>query len=121
MTQDRAAHRIEISPFGGRVRVIFEGETIANSSHALLLEEADYGDVFYIPRGDVRMGALVHSGRMTHCPYKGDASHYSLVAGGRRESDAAWSYEAPLPAVAAIAGHIAFYPDKVRFETLPFG
>lgn len=121
MTGSDARHPIEISPFGGRVRVIFEGETIADSSHALMLEEADYPPVFYIPRHDVRMEALAHSGRMTHCPHKGDASYYSLTGGERRESDAAWSYEAPFPAVKAIAGYIAFYADKVRFDTVPFG
>ena len=121
MKQPDTAHPIEISPFGGRVRILFEGATIADSSHALRLEEADYPAVFYIPRGDVHMDALTHSGRITHCPHKGDASYFTLVAGDVRARDAVWSYEHPYPAVAEIAGYLAFYPDKVDIETVPFG
>jgi len=121
MKQPGPDHPIDVSPFGGRVRILFEGETIADTSHALMLEEAEYPRVFYIPRGDVHMGSLVHSGRITHCPYKGDASYFSIESGGRRERDAVWSYESPYPAVAEIASHLAFYPDKVTIETVPFG
>ena len=67
------------------------------------------------------MEMLAHSGRVTHCPYKGDASYFSIDGGGIHIRDAAWSYEHPYPAVAEISGHLAFYPDKVRVETLPFG
>lgn len=122
MKQPGPDHPIEVSPFGGRVRVTFEGEILADTSHALLLEEAGYPGVFYIPRGDVHMAKLVHSGRVTHCPYKGDASYFSLLGGhGEHARDAVWSYEAPFPAVAGIAGHLAFYPDRVTIETVPFG
>src|SRR3546814_5899389 len=107
MKQPGPNHPIEISPFGGRVRVGFEGEAIADTSHALLLEEADYPGIFYIPRGDVHMEKLVHSGRVTHCPYKGDESSFSLLSShGERARDMFWSYETHFPAVAAIAGHI---------------
>jgi uncharacterized protein (DUF427 family) len=122
MKQPGPDHPIEVSPFGGRVRVTFEGEILADTSHALLLEEAGYPGIFYIPRSDVHMAKLVHSGRVTHCPYKGDASYFSLLGGhGDRARDAVWSYEAPFPAVAEIAGHLAFYPDRVTIETVPFG
>lgn len=121
MKQPGPDHPIEISPFGGRVRILFEGEAIADTSHALRLEEADYPAVFYIPRADAHMEKLAHSGRVTHCPYKGDASYFSLAAGGKRARDAVWSYETPYPAVAEIAGHLAFYPDRVTIETVPFG
>lgn len=121
MKQPDLSHPIEISPFGGRVRVHLGAETVADTSHALVLEEAGYLPVFYIPRGDVHMDKFAPSDLVTHCPYKGDASHYSIGAAGEFSRNAAWSYETPYPAVAAIAGHMAFYPDKVRFETLPFG
>lgn len=121
MKQPGPAHPIAISPFGGRVRVVFGGRAVADTSHALRLEEGRYPPVFYIPRGDVHMELLVHSGRVTHCPYKGDASYFSLDGGGAHARDVAWSYEHPFPAVAAIAGHLAFYPDKVAIETVPFG
>jgi uncharacterized protein (DUF427 family) len=121
MKQPGPDHPIEISPFGGRVRILYEGEMIADTSHARMVEEADYPAVFYIPRADAHMQWLVPSGRVTHCPYKGDASYFSLLAHGKRARDAVWSYEDPYPAVADIAGHLAFYPDKVRIETVPFG
>lgn len=121
MRQPGPDHPIEISPFGGRVRVLFESHMLADSSHALRLEEASYPPVFYIPRSDVHMEMLAHSGRLTHCPYKGDASYFSIEGGGAHVRDAAWSYEHPYPAVAGIAGYLAFYPDKVAIETVPFG
>ena len=116
-----SAHAIEIAPFGGRVRVRFGGEVVADTAHALLLEEGALPRVFYIPRGDIRMEHFAPSATTSHCPFKGDASYFDVEAGGRREKDAAWSYETPHAAVAAIAGHLAFYPDKTEIETVPFG
>ena len=121
MKQPGPDHPIDISPFGGRVRIRFAGETIADSAHALRLEEASYPPVFYVPRSDVHMEYLAPSGRVTHCPYKGDASYFSLVSGATRARDAVWSYESPFPAAAEIAGHLAFYPDKVEIEAVPMG
>jgi uncharacterized protein (DUF427 family) len=121
MTESGSAHAIEISPFGGRVRVRFAGEIVADTSHALLLEEGALPPVFYLPRGDVRMEHFEKNDHTSHCPFKGDASYFDLEAGGRREANAAWSYEAPIAAAAEIAGHLAFYPDKVEIETVPFG
>jgi uncharacterized protein (DUF427 family) len=121
MDDSETSHRVAISPFGGRVRILFEGEMIADTSHALMLEEGNYPRVFYIPRGDAHMESLVHSGRITHCPHKGDASYFSIERGGKRARDAVWSYETPLPTAVLIASYLAFYPDKVTIETLPFG
>ncbi|MDH7639732.1 DUF427 domain-containing protein [Sphingomonas oryzagri] len=106
-------HPITIEPAGGRVTIIAGGLTIADSTSALMLREANYPPVFYIPRADVEMAALVRTDHGTHCPYKGDASYFSIPAGGDRAVDAVWSYETPHDAVAAIAGHLAFYPDRV--------
>ena len=96
-----------------RVRVTLGGAVVAETSRALTLREASYPPVHYIPRADVAAGALERTERATHCPYKGDASYFSVTGGGKAARDAAWSYEAPFPAVAAIAGHLAFYPDRV--------
>ena len=112
------AHAIEIGPFGGRVRVRIAGEIVADTAHALLLEEGALPPVFYIPRGDARMEHFAPSATTSHCPFKGDASYFSAKGG---PADVAWSYETPLPAAAAIAGHLAFFPDKAEIETLPFG
>lgn len=111
-------HQIEVAPFGGRVRVRVGGEIVADTAHALLLQEGSLPPVFYLPRGDVHLEHLQPSSTTSHCPFKGDASYFSAEGG---PADVAWSYEAPLPRVSAIAGHLAFYPDKAEIETLPFG
>lgn len=107
------SHPITIAPNPKRVRVTLGGTVVAETARALTLREAGYGPVQYVPRGDVRMALLTRTSRSTHCPYKGDAGYYSIEAGGRRAENAVWSYEAPFPAVAEIAGHLAFYPDRV--------
>ncbi|HVZ02646.1 MAG TPA: DUF427 domain-containing protein [Dongiaceae bacterium] len=106
-------HPITIQPTLDRVIVRFAGEVIADSTRALTLREAKYAPVQYIPRSDVRMERLARTAHRTHCPYKGDASYFSVQAGGRTGENAVWSYEHPFGAVAEIAGHVAFYPDRV--------
>jgi uncharacterized protein (DUF427 family) len=106
-------HPITIVPHPGRVVVTAGGQVVANSRAALVLREAGYPPVLYVPRADADMGQLRRSGTTTYCPYKGDCSYFSIPAGGARSTDAVWSYEAPHPVVAAIAGHLAFYPNRV--------
>lgn len=106
-------HPIAISPNEGRVRVIFAGRTIADTTRALTLTEARYPPVYYIPREDADMALLGRTTHASHCPYKGDASYFSISVDGRTAANAVWSYEAPFPAVAAIKDHLAFYPDRV--------
>ena len=89
------------------------GKVVADSRAALVLQEAAYPPVFYVPRADADMAMLVRTDHTTYCPYKGDCSYYSIPAGGERSANAVWSYEAPFPAVADIKGHLAFYPDRV--------
>jgi uncharacterized protein (DUF427 family) len=103
---------IAIRPAGGRVRVTFNGELIAESRDALVLEEGKYQPVYYLPRKDVKMERLIRTSHTSHCPHKGDATYYSL-ANGRTARNAVWSYEQPLAQVQAIKDHLAFYPDKV--------
>lgn len=105
-------HPITIEPAGGRVIVRANGKIIAESVDALVLREASYGPVLYIPRGDVAMSELVPSETSTHCPYKGDANYFSTAEGDTR--DAAWSYEDPFERMSAIRMHVAFYPDCVE-------
>lgn len=106
-------HTISIERNRNRVRVLWRGRVVADTTHALNLMEASYPVVHYIPREDVAMANLVRSPHQTRCPYKGVAAYYSLTADGRTEENAVWTYEAPLPAVAAIAGYLAFYPTCV--------
>ena len=106
-------HPITIEPNSARVIVSVAGHIVADTRQALILKEATYPPVPYIPRTDVDMALLERSDHHTYCPYKGDCAYYSIPVGGERSVNAVWTYEAPYPAVAAIAGHVAFYPDRV--------
>ena len=107
-------HPIGITPNPGRVRVISNGRVVADTHRALTLREASYAPVQYIPRADIDMALLEQTAHATYCPYKGDASYFSLKADGRVSENAVWSYEAPYTAVAAIKEHLAFYPSRVE-------
>jgi uncharacterized protein (DUF427 family) len=106
-------HPITITPNPNRVRVIFNGRVVADTARALTLRESTYRPVLYIPRDDAQMTVFTRTDRVTHCPYKGDASYYSIGVGDRVAKDAIWSYEQPYSAVGEIAGLLAFYPDRV--------
>jgi uncharacterized protein (DUF427 family) len=107
------AHPITIERNPKRIVVTFAGSVIADTTDALTLREASYPEVQYIPRKDVAMASLDRSETLTYCPYKGDASYFSIVTGEARSDDAVWTYEAPLDAVALIKDYVAFYPDRV--------
>lgn len=111
-----SAHRVDIDARGVSARASLHGVEIARSERALVLRETGLAPVVYFPRADVREGALLASARSSRCPFKGTASYWSVVAGDRTEADAAWSYETPIDAVAAIAGHVAFYVDRIDVE-----
>jgi len=106
-------HPISIEANPSRVVVAVGGKVIADTGDALTLREASYPAVQYIPRRDVDMAALVRSAHTTFCPYKGEASYYSIPAGGDRSVNAVWTYESPFDAVKQIAEYVAFYPDRV--------
>lgn len=109
-------HPITIEPVKGRVVVRFAGEVVADTAAALELREAAYPPVLYIPRADARLAHYRPTAHATHCPYKGDARYFDLVAGDKTAPNAVWSYEAPFPAMAAIRDHVAFYPEHVAIE-----
>ena len=106
-------HPITITPAKERVRVTFNGKVVADSKRALVLQEASYKPVFYIPREDAQMALFAKTTNATHCPYKGDASYYTIKIDGREAENAIWSYETPFPAMKEIEGHLAFYPNRV--------
>ena len=106
-------HPISIDANPSRVVVTVGGKVIADTRAALTLSEASYPAVQYIPRRDVDMAALTRSEHTTYCPYKGDASYYSIQAGGDRSLNAVWTYETPFEAMAQIKNYVAFYPDRV--------
>ena len=111
-------HPITIEPFGGEVTIDFGGKVIARSGKALALKEASYPVVYYLPRTDVEMAGFDITDRVTHCPFKGDATHFTIRANGEVAENAAWSYQSPYPSVADIAKHIAFYADKVSVAVM---
>jgi uncharacterized protein (DUF427 family) len=106
-------HPISIDANPSRVVVTVGGKVIADTREALTSREASYPAVQYIPRRDVDMTALTRSEHKTFCPYKGDASYYSIPSGGDRSLNAVWTYETPFEAMAQIKDYIAFYPDRV--------
>jgi uncharacterized protein (DUF427 family) len=113
-------HPITVKPAAERVRVSFNGTVVADSKRALVLQEASYKPVFYIPREDAQMALFARTTNATHCPYKGDASYYTIKVGDRSAENAIWSYETPFPAMHEIAGYLAFYPNRVdKIEATP--
>ncbi len=111
------ADHIKIQPADGTWVVRAGGAVLGESSAALELREGDYGPVIYFPRGDIAMDFLDPSEKVSTCPHKGDAVHFSIVTKSTVLTDAAWSYESPIDGVADITGHLAFYPrDDVTVE-----
>ena len=106
-------HPITIAPHPGHIIVRAGGHVIADTRAALMLREASYPGVTYIPRQDVDMSLLERTDHTTYCPYKGDASYFSIPLGGEKSRNAVWSYEKPYEAVLEIKDHLAFYPDRV--------
>jgi uncharacterized protein (DUF427 family) len=106
-------HPITILPHQGRILVRVAGTLIADTREALILQEASYPPVQYIPRKDVDMKLLRRTEHTTYCPYKGDCSYYSVPNGGERSINAVWTYETPYPSVAQIKDYLAFYPSRV--------
>lgn len=106
-------HPITIEPANKHVVVTVAGQVIAETTEALILKEASYPGVLYIPRKDVNPALLQRTDHHTYCPYKGDCSYYGIPVGGERSVNAIWTYESPYDAVASIRGHMAFYPNRV--------
>jgi uncharacterized protein (DUF427 family) len=114
-----ATHPITIRPTGTRVTVRVGGTVVAKTDNALSLAESTYPVVQYIPLADVDQSLLERTTSQSYCPYKGDASYYSVKSPGGTESDVIWTYEHPYPSVAEIAGHVAFYPDRAEITVDP--
>jgi uncharacterized protein (DUF427 family) len=110
-------HPITVEPGSSRVTVRAGEQVVADSSAALVLREANYPPVYYIPLADVDQDVLRPSATQTYCPYKGEASYYSIAGPDGEITDAIWTYRTPYPAVAEIADHVAFYPDRVAISS----
>lgn len=112
------AKTIEIREIPGKWVVRAGGAVLGETNRALELTEGDLRPVIYFPRADLAMAMLEPTATRTTCPHKGAASYFSIHTKSTVIDDAGWSYEAPHDAVAAIADHIAFSPDKVTIEEL---
>jgi uncharacterized protein (DUF427 family) len=109
---------IEITPSAGRVVVRWRGHVVLDTTKALELKEGSYKPVLYLPRADADMKFFQATTRRTTCPYKGEASYFTLRDDSASDDNAVWSYETPKAGVEAIAGHLAFYPDRIAIERL---
>ena len=94
-----------------RVRIVFQGETVAESRRAQRVLETSHPPVYYLPPEDVRREFLHPSPRRTGCEFKGEAHYWHLRVGGREVQNAAWSYPSPNRGFEAIRDHFAFYPS----------
>ncbi|MBA5779266.1 DUF427 domain-containing protein [Stappia sp. F7233] len=110
----RPDHKITLSKPSQKLRVRFAGKVIAETGRAIRLQEASYPPVHYVPIADVSAEALEKTAHSTYCPFKGEASYWSLVADGKRVENAVWGYETPYDEVLPIKDHVAFYPDRVE-------
>jgi uncharacterized protein (DUF427 family) len=107
---------LSIHPAEGTWVVRAGGAVIGESARALELLEGDLPPVIYFPREDLGMAFLERSATTSRCPWKGEATYWTIAAKSGPIRDAGWSYETPLPDAAAIAGHIAFWRDRVAVE-----
>jgi class 3 adenylate cyclase/uncharacterized protein (DUF427 family) len=106
-------YAIDIEPCDRHIKVIFNGETVADSSNALILRETRLEPTYYLPRADVRMDWMQQTDYFTHCPFKGNASYWTLTVGGETAENVLWGYEDPLPEAAPLKGYVAFYRDRM--------
>ena len=109
---------ITIAEQPGCLLVKFHGIQVAASARALVLLEANYPPVYYVPREDIDEKYFARTDHTSYCPYKGDASYFSLQIPGHEGANAVWSYENPKVSVEQIRDYVAFYPDQVTFEVL---
>ena len=110
------AHTIELEPHIGTAKVLWKGKVIAESTQAVKLLERKHNAVFYFPKDDVRMDLMERTDHATHCPYKGEASYWTLRDGDDVAENAVWAYESPIEAVSGIESLTAFYLDEMGKE-----
>lgn len=109
-------YRVDLEPCAERVRVTCGGEVLADSTATLTVRESRHDPVTYFPRADVRLDQLERTDHETFCPFKGQASYWTIRAGGADGENAVWSYEDPFDEVAGLKDYVAFYADRVQWE-----
>ncbi|MBC8099978.1 MAG: DUF427 domain-containing protein [Armatimonadetes bacterium] len=103
-----------VEPSNQRIRIVFNGQTIADSTSAFRVLETSHPPVYYLPQADIQMALLTPTTRRTHCEFKGAASYWTLQVGDKSEANVAWGYAAPQPGFEVIKDHIAFYPGRME-------
>ena len=109
-------YRVDLDPSTTRVRVTFGGEVVADSDRTLVVRETKHEPVVYFPREDVRFDLLEPTSHTTFCPFKGEASYWTLRVGDRVEENVIWSYDDPFDEVAGLKDYVSFYPDRVDWD-----
>ena len=107
-------HKITIAPADAHIEVSLDGQMIAESDRAIRLDETGLPARYYIPRDDVRIDLLRPSAHRTTCPFKGEASYWSVQLGEKVHENLVWGYETPIPQAAGITGLLCFYNDRVE-------
>jgi uncharacterized protein (DUF427 family) len=109
------AHEITVTPADGHIEVTLDGETLATSDRAVVLNETGLRPRYYFPREDVRMDLLKPTSTESTCPFKGKASYWSVNIGGKVHDDLVWSYETPIPQVEGITSLLCFWEENAPF------
>jgi uncharacterized protein (DUF427 family) len=111
--EKKPEHRVDLHPDKSHVRVMFGGKVIADSTNALRVEESGHGPVYYVPAKDMALDLMQKTEHTTYGPFKGTASYWTISAGGKTAENAIWGYETPYDETARLAGHYAFYGNRV--------
>jgi uncharacterized protein (DUF427 family) len=106
-------HKVDLIKSDKHVLVIFNGEVVADSERTIIVDESGHSIVYYFPRSDVRMDYMQRTNHHTYCPFKGEASYYTLTVRDKKEENAVWTYEEPYDEVRELKDYIAFYADRV--------
>jgi len=106
-------YRVDLEPAGRRIRVEFNGVSIADSRHAVILRETRHTATYYFPKSDVRMDLMTKTDHRTHCPFKGNASYWTVKVGDREAENAVWGYEASFAEVEGLSDYVSFYWDRM--------
>jgi uncharacterized protein (DUF427 family) len=109
-----SGHKITIAPASHHLEITLGGEKLAVTDRPVLLDETGLPTRYYVPREDIRTDLLRPSSRETTCPFKGQASYWSVSLGDEVHENLAWSYETPIPSAEGIAGLLCFYPERVE-------
>jgi uncharacterized protein (DUF427 family) len=111
-------YRVDLEPSSARMLASLGGEVVADSRSTLIVRETKLDPVVYFPLEDVRADHLRPTEHQTFCPFKGEASYWTLEVGERVEENSVWGYEDPFQEVAGLKGYVAFYSDRVDLQEL---